>query len=65
VFNYLEEHIQHNVRERGEFQFTSALERLRREDGFLGYMVEGQRYDIGMPDYYVETVRAYRQADGA
>ena len=24
IFDYLEEHIRHNVRERGEFQLTSA-----------------------------------------
>ena len=36
LFDYLEEHIKNNVRERGEFQLTSALDRLRKEDGFLG-----------------------------
>ena len=36
LFDYLEEHIRNNVRERGEFQLTSALDRLRQEDGFLG-----------------------------
>ncbi len=61
VFDYLEEHIQNNVRERGEFQLTSCLDRLRREDGFLGYMVDGQRFDIGLPDRYVETLVAYRE----
>ncbi|MCZ7544050.1 MAG: UTP--glucose-1-phosphate uridylyltransferase [Anaerolineae bacterium] len=60
VFEYLEEHVTHNVRERGEFQLTSCLDRLRREDGFLGYMVDGQRFDIGLPDRYVETLVAYR-----
>ncbi len=61
VFDYLEEHIQNNVRERGEFQLTSALDRLRREDGFMGLMVDGKRYDIGMPDYYLETLQTFRQ----
>ena len=35
IFEFLEEHIKNNVRERGEFQLTSALDRLRREDGLL------------------------------
>jgi UTP--glucose-1-phosphate uridylyltransferase len=36
LFDYLHEHIVNNVRERGEFQLTSALDRLRQEDGFQG-----------------------------
>ena len=59
LFDYLEEHIANNVREHGEFQLTSALDRLRKEDGFLGLIIEGQRYDIGLPEYYLETLRAF------
>jgi UTP--glucose-1-phosphate uridylyltransferase len=59
LFDYLEEHIANNVRERGEFQLTSALDRLRKEDGFMGLIVEGQRYDIGLPEYYLETLRTF------
>lgn len=61
LFTYLEEHIANNVRERGEFQLTSALDRLRQEDGFLGLVMEGQRYDIGLPEYYLETLQTFRQ----
>ncbi len=61
LFAYLEEHITNNVRERGEFQLTSALDRLRQEDGFLGLIMEGQRYDIGLPEYYLETLQTFRQ----
>jgi UTP-glucose-1-phosphate uridylyltransferase/mevalonate kinase len=61
IFQYLEEHIENNVRERGEFQLTSALDRLRREDGFLGLMMDGQRFDIGLPEYYLETLRNFRE----
>jgi UTP-glucose-1-phosphate uridylyltransferase/mevalonate kinase len=59
LFDYLEEHIANNVRERGEFQLTSALDRLRQEDGFLGLIMDGQRYDIGLPEYYLETLRTF------
>jgi UTP-glucose-1-phosphate uridylyltransferase len=59
LFEYLEEHIKNNVRERGEFQLTSALDRLRREEGFLGLLIQGQRYDIGLPEYYLETLRTF------
>jgi len=61
LFDYLEEHIMNNVRERGEFQLTSALDRLRQEDGFLGLMIDGKRYDIGLPDFYLETLINYRK----
>jgi UTP--glucose-1-phosphate uridylyltransferase len=61
LFDFLREHIENNVRERGEFQLTSALDRLRQEDGFLGLMIEGKRYDIGLPDYYLDTMQAFRQ----
>jgi UTP-glucose-1-phosphate uridylyltransferase len=59
LFEYLEEHIRHNVRERGEFQLTSALDRLRQEDGFHGVIVEGRRFDIGLPTYYIETLTTF------
>ncbi|MDX1438090.1 MAG: sugar phosphate nucleotidyltransferase, partial [Anaerolineales bacterium] len=63
VFDYLEEHITHNVRERGEFQLTSALDRLRQEQGFYGLMMAGRRFDIGMPDHYIHAVQSYRRDD--
>lgn len=59
LFNCLEEHILNNVRERGEFQLTSALDRLRQEDGFLGLMMDGRRYDIGLPQNYLETLQTF------
>ncbi len=61
LFDFLEEHIKNNVRERGEFQLTSALERLRREEGFYGLLIDGKRYDIGLPEYYLETLRTFRE----
>ena len=60
VFNLLKEFIDNNVRERGEFQLTSALDRLRQQDGFLGLIIEGTRFDIGLPDYYLETLKNFR-----
>ena len=60
IFGFLEEHISNNVRERGEFPLTSALDRLRQEEGFLGLMVDGKRYDIALPEYYLETLKTFR-----
>ncbi len=59
IFGIIEEHIANNVRERGEIQLTSALDRLRREDGFLGLVMEGRRYDIGLPQHYLETLATF------
>jgi UTP-glucose-1-phosphate uridylyltransferase/mevalonate kinase len=59
LFEYLEEHIENNVRERGEFQLTSALDSLRRDDGFMGLIMEGRRYDIGLPQYYLDTLKTF------
>ena len=59
LFDYLEEHIVNNVRERGEFQLTSTLDRLRKEDGFLGLVMDGKRYDIGLPEHYLETLGTF------
>ncbi len=61
IFEFLEEHIRNNVRERGEFQLTSALDRLRQEHGFFGLVMDGKRYDIGLPEYYLDTLRSFRE----
>ena len=60
IFDYLEENINNNVREHGEFQLTSALDRLRQEDGFQGLIIDGQRFDIGLPEHYLETLAKFR-----
>jgi UTP-glucose-1-phosphate uridylyltransferase len=62
IFQYLEENIQRNLRERGEFQLTTCLERLRREEGFIGLVVRGQRFDIGSPEAYRQTVIDFRNS---
>jgi len=55
IFEYLGENIACNLRERGEFQLTSAIDRLRREDGLTGYIVKGRAFDIGNPEAYLRT----------
>jgi len=60
VFKYLEENITHNLREKGEFQLTSCLDRLRQENGFSGYIVKGRRFDVGVPEAYRQAMVDYR-----
>jgi len=61
IFDLLETNIRNNLRERGEFQLTSALDRLRQMDGFQGLMIDGRRFDIGIPEHYLETLQLYAQ----
>lgn len=56
IFGFLEQNIEHNFRERGEFQLTSCLDDLRKTDGFSGYVVKGKRFDIGLPEEYRQTL---------
>lgn len=62
IFGFLEQNIEHNFRERGEFQLTSCLDELRKTDGFSGYVVKGRRFDIGVPEEYRQTVIDFRNA---
>ncbi len=62
IFEFLEQNISHNLRERGEFQLTSCLDELRKADGFSGYVVKGRRFDIGLPEEYRQTVIDFRNA---
>jgi UTP-glucose-1-phosphate uridylyltransferase/mevalonate kinase len=59
IFDCLEEKISHNIRERGEFQLTSSIERLRQEDGLKGYLIKGKAFDIGQPEAYLNTIVEY------
>jgi len=63
IFDYLEEHINNNIRERGEFQLTSGLDRLCQEQGMTGYLVKGRCFDTGLPDAYLQTMIDFRNAD--
>lgn len=60
IFDFLAEHININFRERGEFQLTSCLERLRKEEGMTGYVVKGKCFDTGLPDAYRQTMIDFR-----
>ena len=62
VFDLLEENISRNMRENGEFQLTSCLDRLRQEEGFVGLRIKGRRFDIGLPEDYRQTVIDYQRS---
>jgi UTP-glucose-1-phosphate uridylyltransferase/mevalonate kinase len=59
IFQLLEDNINRNMRENGEFQLTSCLDKLRQEEGFVGCRVKGKRFDIGIPAAYRQTIIEY------
>jgi UTP--glucose-1-phosphate uridylyltransferase len=63
IFDLLEQNINQNIRERGEFQLTSCLEQLRQVEGITGYLVKGEYFDIGMPEFYRQTMIDFYNAD--
>ncbi|MBE9126534.1 MULTISPECIES: UTP--glucose-1-phosphate uridylyltransferase [unclassified Coleofasciculus] len=56
MFDILEKNINQNIRERGEFQLTTCLDKLRQEGGMIGYLVKGQYFDTGMPEFYRQAM---------
>ncbi|MGD1714974.1 sugar phosphate nucleotidyltransferase [Dapis sp. BLCC M172] len=62
IFDYLEENIKQNTREKGEFQLTSCLDKLQKTEGMTGYLVKGQCFDTGMPEVYRQTIIDFRNA---
>ena len=62
IFDYLEENIKQNAREKGEFQLTSCLDKLQKAEGMTGYLVKGRCFDTGMPDVYWQTMINFRNA---
>ncbi|MFQ5811044.1 MAG: sugar phosphate nucleotidyltransferase, partial [Armatimonadota bacterium] len=58
IFDCLGEHIRDDVRERGEYQLTSAQELLRTRGRYLAAEVNGSRHDMGNPEGLIETQMA-------
>jgi UTP--glucose-1-phosphate uridylyltransferase len=59
IFDWIQYAIDHDLREKGEFQLTSAQERLRAAgERYLACESVGDRYDIGIPFGYAQTQAA-------
>ncbi|NES87442.1 MAG: UTP--glucose-1-phosphate uridylyltransferase, partial [Moorea sp. SIO2B7] len=63
IFDYLEEDIKNNSRYKGEFHLTTCLERLRQDQGMMGYLIKGQDFDTGMPQFYRQTMIEFPNAN--
>lgn len=59
LFDSLQHAIDNELREKGEFQLTSAQERLREAgERYLAFEAVGDRHDIGIPFGYAQTQAA-------
>ncbi len=55
IFEILGEHIQQNIREKGEIQLTTAQAELCEREGTFAVEIDGERLDMGTPFGYLET----------
>jgi len=59
IFGLLGSEITNNERLKGEFQLTTCLDKLRKANGAIAYLVQGKYYDTGMPLFYRQTMIDY------
>ncbi|MCG8525421.1 MAG: hypothetical protein MI748_03500 [Opitutales bacterium] len=60
IYEVLERMIRDDIRQGGEFQMTYAQELQRQEEGYCAYeMLDGQRFDFGIPADFVTSVTNY------
>lgn len=56
IFDVLKEHVKNNVRHGGEFQLTAAIDVVRQQEGLVGLLVNGERFNIGTPKSYLNAI---------
>ncbi|MBN1348419.1 GHMP kinase [candidate division KSB1 bacterium] len=61
IFEYLDDLITCNIRQDGEFQLTPALDKLRQSHGFLGAIIQGQRFNTGSPQAFMTTFSEFAE----
>ncbi len=59
IFYYLGQEINQNLRYKEEFQLTTCLDKLSQDRGMIGYQIQGQYFDTGMPQFYRQTMIDY------
>jgi UTP--glucose-1-phosphate uridylyltransferase len=61
IYDILGEMIRDNIRDNGEFQLTRAQEWQRQREGYLALeIINGERFDFGTPDDFVNSLHAFR-----
>lgn len=62
IYDILGEMIRDDVRDNGEFQLTRAQEIQRQREGYLALeMTAAERFDFGLPDDYLASLREFRK----
>ena len=59
IFAILEKEIKQNLKVRGEFQLTTAMNEMVQQNKFLGYCVKGQHFDTGQPLNYLKSIAQF------
>lgn len=63
VFERLGEMVERSVRSGGEIQLTDALSYVQEKYGMLGFVPDGESFDIGNAQAYRDTVSRFGKAD--
>ena len=60
LLKIIEHNVAHNKRDaKGNFGITEAIDQLRRERGVNGFVVQGERFDLGTPELLKATGTSY------
>jgi UTP-glucose-1-phosphate uridylyltransferase/mevalonate kinase len=66
IFDHIEQQMQQvDTASGAEIQLTTAMETLRHAEGMLVHIVDGAHYDTGLPEPYVQTIRAIHSGNSA
>ncbi len=60
IFAHLETVVTQGLDNAGRFELTAALDLMRGREGCLGFVVNGESYDVGLPDSYLAALKAFR-----
>ena len=55
LFDCLEHLFRHDIRQKGEYQLTAAMELLFQRGRYIVSELDGERYDMGVPEGLIET----------
>jgi UTP-glucose-1-phosphate uridylyltransferase len=59
VYKALAQQFRDGKTEFGEFQLTPALDWVMNKQGAYGFLIDGKRYDVGLPEEYRSTVAKF------
>lgn len=64
VFTLLERNVREYRDGGDEIELTRVLDEVRATDGMAGYVVDGKRFDIGIPEEYRKTIMNFGRSEG-